>query len=115
MRTMIPSILILFLLLGSNPALAQLPPEIAADARLLRAEQAIRDDDTTRARAEIDKIILLQKEHELDLSEDFHFRAAKAAAAAGLPERALESIVKYLTVVGRGGPRYVPRLFTTQT
>ena len=110
MRTMIPSILILFLLLGSNPALAQLPPEIAADARLLRAEQAIRDGDTTRARAEIDKIILLQKEHELDLSEEFHFRAAKAAAAAGLPERALESIVKYLTVVGRGGPRYVEAL-----
>ena len=110
MRTMIPSILILVLLLGSNPALAQLPPEITADAHLLRAEQAIRDGDFARARDEIDKISLLQKEHELDLSEEFHFRAAKAAAAAGLPKGALEAVVNYLTAVGRGGPRYVEAL-----
>ena len=110
MRTMIPIILILFLLLGSTPALAQLPPEIVADSHLLRAEQAIREGDFTRARAEIDKIILLQKEHELDLSEEFHFRSAKAAAAASLPDRALEAVVKYLAAAGRDGPHYVEAL-----
>ena len=107
---MIPGILILFLLLGSTPALAQLPPEIVADSHLLRAEQAIREGDSTRARAEIDKIILLQKEHELDLSEEFHFRSAKAAAAASLPDRALEAVVKYLAAAGRDGPHYVEAL-----
>ena len=110
MHTIIPSILTLFLLLESNPALAQLPPDIAADAHLLRAEQAVRDGDSARARIEIGKINLLQMEHELDLSEEFHFRAAKAAAAAGLPERVMEAIVEYLTAVGRGGPRYVEAL-----
>ena len=110
MHTIIPSILILLLLLESNPALAQLPPDIAADAHLLRAEQAVRDGDSARARIEIGKINLLQMEHELDLSEEFHFRAAKAAAAAGLPERVMEAIVEYLTAVGRGGPRYVEAL-----
>ena len=110
MRTMIPIILILFLLLGSTPALAQLPPEIVADSHLLRAEQAIREGDSTRARAEIDKIILLQKEYELDLSGEFHFRSAKAAAAASLPDRALEAVVKYLATAGRDGPHYVEAL-----
>ena len=110
MRTMIPIILILFLLLGSTPALAQLPPEIVADSHLLRAEQAIREGDSTRARAEIDKIILLQKEYELDLSGEFHFRSAKAAAAASLPDRALEAVVKYLATAVRDGPHYVEAL-----
>ena len=110
MRAMLPMILIPVLLLGVTPALAQLPPEILADAHLLRAEQAISDGDPTRARAEIDKIILLQKEHELNLSEEFLFRCAKSAAAAALPEQALEAVIKYLTATGREGPHYVEAL-----
>ena len=61
---------------------------------------------TPRARAEIDKIILLQQEHELDLPDEFHFRYAKAAAVAGLPEQAHEAVVKYLTAAGREGRHY---------
>ena len=110
MRAMLPSILIPILLLGVTPALAQLPPEILADAHLLRAEQALRDGDKDRARAEIDKIILLQKEHELDLVEEFHFRLAKAAGMVDLLEQALESVTKYLTATGRDGPHYVEAL-----
>ena len=110
MRTRILSLLIVVLLLGATPAMAQLPPEVLADAHLLRAEQSIRDGDSTRTRAEIDKIIVLQKEHKLDLSEEFHFRSAKVAAAAGLPEQALEAVVKYLAAVGRDGPHYVEAL-----
>ena len=110
MRPTILIALILLLRSGAIAMMAQLPPEIAADAHLLRAEQAIRDGDSNRARVEIAKINLLQKEHELDLSDEFHFRAAKAAAAAGLPEQAREAVVKYLTAVGRSGPRYVEAL-----
>ena len=110
MRTMIPSLLILFLLSGATLVRAQLPPEILADSHLLRAEQAIRDGDPARAGAEIDKIRLLQQEHELNLSEEFLFRHAKAAAAAALPEQALEAVVKYLAATGREGPHYVEAL-----
>ena len=105
MRTVILDSLIL-LLLGALPAVAQLPPEILADSYLLRAEQAIEEGDPTRARAEIDKTLELVKEHDLDLPEEFHFRYAKAAAAVGLPEQALEAVVKYLTLAGREGRHY---------
>ena len=105
MRTMISGVLIL-ILWGGVPALAQLPPEIQADFHLLRAEQAIGESDTARAMVELDKIILLQKEHELDLPEEFHFRYAQVAAAADLPEQALEAVVRYLTAAGREGRHY---------
>ena len=110
MRILILNLLILVSWSGAILVMAQLPPEILADSYLLRAEQAIRDGDKDRARAEIDKIILLQKEPELDLSEEFHFRYAKTAAAAALPEQALEAVVKYLTAVGREGQHYVEAL-----
>ena len=102
---MISGVLI-FILWGAVPALAQLPPEIQADVYLLRAEQAIDEREPARALVEIDKIILLQKEHELDLPDEFHFRYAKAAAAADLPEQALEAVVTYLTLAGREGRHY---------
>ena len=110
MRTRLPSVLFLILWPGPAPALGQLSPEILADSHLLRAEQAIRDGDKDRARAEIDKILLLQKEHELDLVEEFHFRLAKAAGTTDLPEQALESVTKYLTAAGRDGLHYVEAL-----
>ena len=106
MRTVFLSVLIPLLLLGATPAVAQLPPEIQADSYLLRAQQAIDESDPARALVELDKIILLQKEHELDLPDEFHFRYAKAAAAAGLPEQALDAVVKYLTLAGREGRHY---------
>ena len=109
MRTMISGVLIL-ILWGAVPALAQLPPEIQADFYLLRAEQAIDESDTARAMVELDKIILLQKEHELDLPDEFHFRHAQAAAAADLAEQALEAVEKYLLAAGREGRHYVEAL-----
>ena len=110
MRTMMPSLLILFLLSGATPAVAQLPPDIIADSYLLRAEQAVRDGDHARARDAINKILDLQKEHDLELPTDFHFRYAKAADSSDWPEQALESVVRYLTAAGREGQHYVEAL-----
>ncbi len=109
MRTMISSVLVL-VLWGAVPVPAQLPPEILADSYLLRAEQAIEEGDPTRARSEIDKTLELEKEHDLDLPEEFHFRYAKAAVAAGLPEQAHEAVVTYLTLAGREGRHYLEAL-----
>ena len=109
MRAMIPGILIL-LLRCAVPVLAQLPPEILADSYLLRAEQAIGEGDQARARAEIDKIILLQKETDIELSDDFQFRFAKVADAVGFAQQALDAVSKYLTLSGREGQHYVEAL-----
>ena len=91
-------------------ASAQLPPEIRADAYLLQAEQAIRNGDIFRAQAAIQNILRLQKEHELDLSDEFHFRYAKAADAVDLSDQALEAVLKYLVASGREGQHYVEAL-----
>ena len=72
----------------------------------MRAEQAIRDGDLTRARAVIDEILALQKEHELDLPDEFHFRYAKAAFSAGSIQAAIGSVNQYLTASGRDGEFY---------
>ena len=110
MRTLMPILLILVSWSGAIPTMAQLSPEILADAYLLRAEQAIRAGDKDRARTEIDKILLLQKEYGLDLAEEFHFRLAKAAGTVGLLKLALESVTKYLQAAGREGSHYVEAL-----
>ena len=106
MRTVITNVVVSVLLGSFTGAAAQLPPEIMADSYLLRVEQAVRDGDQAQARAVIQKILELQKEHELDLPDEFHFRYAKAASAADLPEQAHEAVVKYLTLAGREGKHY---------
>lgn len=68
-----PVFLSVLILLGVISAKAQLSPEVLADSYLLlveRLEKAISERDLTRARAEIDKMILLRKKHELDLPEE---------------------------------------------
>ena len=110
MRRMITGVVVSVLLGGFTVAAAQLPPDIMADSYLLRVEQAIRDGDHARARDVIHKILDLQKEHELDLPDEFHFRYAKVAAAADLPEQALEAVVRYLAAAGREGEHYVEAL-----
>ena len=108
-QDMIPSVL-LVVVIAAIPAVAQLPPEILADSYLLRVEQALQSGDQARARDEIDKIILLQQERDLSLSEEFLFRYAKAAAVVDRPDLALESVTKYLTVAGRDSPHYAEAL-----
>ena len=109
MRIMILSILIPVLWSAAIPAMAQLPPEILADSYMLEVEQAFRDGDHSRARAKIQEILRLQTEHDLNLPE-LDYWQAKAADSMDLPEQALESILRYLTVVGREGRNYVEAL-----
>ena len=89
---------------------SQLSPNIIADAYLMQAEQSIRDDDHNRARDAVQDIRNLQEQHELDLSDEFHFRYAKAADVLNLPDQALESVLKSLAASGREGQHYVEAL-----
>ncbi len=110
MQSVSRSFFVLFSLGFFTVASSQLPPEIRADAYLLQSEQAIHNGDTFRAQAAIQNILRLQKEHELDLSDEFHFRYAKAANAVDLSDQALESVLKYLVSSGREGQHYVEAL-----
>ena len=110
MQRMIRSIFILCLLGSFTVVSAQLPPEIRVDAYLLQAEQSIQDGDHNRARDAMQNIHNLQEQHGLDLSDEFHFRYAKAADVLDMPDQALESVVKYLAVSGREGQHYLEAL-----
>lgn len=85
---------------------AQLPPEIQVDRHLVRAQRLLSEDRPWAALAEMDKIVALQKEHDLTLPREFHFKYARVAFAAGRTETAIDSLNKYLVVAGREGEFY---------
>ena len=96
----------------SRPAAAagQLPPEIMADRYLLKAEQAVGDQDLEIARLALERLQALQTERGLELAQEDHFRLAKAWEAAGEPERALQAAVRYLQLGGRDAEHYTEAL-----
>ena len=53
-------------------AAAQLPPEIMADRYLVRVERLMAEKNHTAALEMMDKIIALQKEHNLTVPDEFH-------------------------------------------
>ena len=57
-------------------ASAQLPPEIMADRYLMRAEQLHAEKDYAGALKAMEKVIALQKEHNITLPDEFHFKYA---------------------------------------
>jgi hypothetical protein len=85
---------------------AQLPPEITVDRYLLRAERLLAEKDHQAALEVMNKIIALQKEHELTLPEEFHFQYARLALSAGSLQTAMESVNRYLAAAGREGEFY---------
>ena len=94
-------------LLGfSAVASAQLPPEIITDKYLMQAEQLHVKKDYVAALNVMDKAIALQKEHNLTLPVEFHFKYAQVALAADSTRIALESVTRYLSSTGREGEFY---------
>ena len=95
---------------GAGPPAGQLPPDIVADRYLLQAERAMRDGNPAAARAAMERLDALQREHGLNPAAEDHFRYAQAWEAAGQPQRAMESAVRYLQLQGRDAERYTEAL-----
>ena len=114
MQRVIGSVVVSVLLRGFTVAVAQLPPEVQADAYLLEVEQAIGDGNYDRAWDRLQDILRLQTDNDLDLPE-FNFWYAKAAAAMNMPEQALESVTEYLTEGGRQATLYAEALALLNT
>ena len=87
-------------------AAAQLPPEILMDKYLRQAEQLVREKDYPGARAAMEKLVALQQEHALETDPEDHFRYAQVWSSLGVPERAIESLVRYLELRGRDAEHY---------
>ena len=84
----------------------QLPPEIQIDRHLLRAERLLADGEPVAALEAMNEVIALQEEHDLVLQDDFHFRYAEVAYAAGRTQTAIASLNAYLVAAGREGESY---------
>ena len=102
----IGSVWVAFWLGFYSVAAAQLPPEVMVDRYLLQTERLMAKKDHEGAFEIIKKIAALQKEHDLTLPDEFHFRSAKVAFSAGSLQVAKESVNKYLTAAGRESDFY---------
>ena len=87
-------------------AAAQLPPDVLVDKYLLQAKLLSEEKNHKGALEAMDRIVALQKEHRLTLPEDFPFRYAQTALAAGSVQAAIESVNRYLSATGREGKYY---------
>ena len=106
MQRMIRSIFVLFSLGFFTVVSAQLPPKIMADKHLIHAEQLYAAKDYAEAFKVMKKIIALQQEHSLTLSDEFHFKYAQVALSADSTRIALESVTRYLSATGDEGQFY---------
>ena len=82
------------------------PPDVLVDKHLLQAKMLSEDKDHKGALRAMDRIVALQKEHDLTLPEGFPFHYAQTALAAGSAQAAIDSVNQYLTATGREGKYY---------
>ena len=106
MRGVMGSVLVAVWLACFTVTAAQLPPEIMADRYLLQAERLLGEKDHEGALEAMNKIIALQRENNLTLPDEFHFKYAQIAFSAGAVKAALDSVNKYLVTAGREGQFY---------
>ena len=106
MRGVIGSVLVAVWLGFFTVAAAQLPPDVVADKYLVQAERLIAAERYGAALEVMDKIVALQREHDLALPEEFHFTYARAALSAGSIKTAMDSVNRYLSAAGREGEYY---------
>ena len=110
MRSLIRATCIVILFGFFTVASAELPPEIMVDKYLIQAEKLHAAKDYAAAFDVMQKIVALQKEHNLTVSDDFHFRYAQVALSADSIHIALESVTRYLASTGKEGEFYKEEL-----
>ena len=87
-------------------AAGQLPPDVLVDKYLLQARMLNEEKDHKGALEAMDRILALQKEHDLTLPKAFPFQYAQMAFAAGSVQATIDSANRYLTAAGREGKYY---------
>ena len=92
--------------LPARQVAAELPPDIMVDKYLLQAEQFIAKKSYRAAFKAINKIVALQRKHNLTLPDEFHFKYARVALSADSIKTAINLVNKYLAAAGREGEFY---------
>jgi hypothetical protein len=93
-----------FVIVGT--VFAQLPPEIQLDRYLVRAERQIEERDFTGAKDSLNRVLGLQKQHEIEVPEEFSLMHAQVSLGLGLHAEAIASAMRYLRLAGRAGEHY---------
>jgi len=91
---------------GVPPPAAQLPLKILVDRQLVRAERLLANDDPGAALEVMNGILALRDRHHLVLEDDFRFKYAQVAFAAGQTQTAITWLQEYLASAGRAGEFY---------
>lgn len=92
---------------GADPRRGlQLPPEILADKYVSQAQRLLREEDPHGARQAMENSLSLQQDHGLEPRPEDHFGYAEVWFGLGEPERAIQSLVRYLQLRGRDADRY---------
>ena len=85
---------------------AQLPPEIVMDKYMVQAERLMKENDPKAALEAMEKVVALQREHELALPDVFSFKYGQVLLSAGSVQAAIDAVSRYLVVEGRSGRFY---------
>ena len=85
---------------------AQLPPEIEMDRHTVRAEQHMEEGNFYLAMQSLDRALALQKEHGIEVPEEFLFAYGQVSLELERYDDAIESVTEYLTRTGREGEHY---------
>ena len=101
---------LLVLAFGPLALLAQLAPDIQADLYALRAQSVVEDQDYSRLRVELEKILDLHAQHELPIPAEIYFRYAEVLQQQCALEGALKNVLLYLGQADRRGESYTAAL-----
>ncbi len=94
------------IILASDSRPAELPPEIQVDRLLIQAERQSASGEHVSAVSTLQRALGVYEEHDLEIPADFWFLQAGAQQRAGLQERAIEAVTRYLQKAGREGKHY---------
>lgn len=87
---------------GVDRAQRKLRPRVLADKYLVQADQLHEKKDFEGALKLIGKIIALEKEHDFQLRDEFHFQRAQIAYSAGFIQTAVDALHEYLAPESEG-------------
>lgn len=106
MANRIRRVVIIALFGSTTPSVAQLSPEDRVAEYQGRAEQLKAQKDYRAAADMMDMIVVLQREHDLILPAEFHFKYAQIALLAGRIGTAIYSATKYMQLAGKNGKNF---------
>ena len=93
-----------------NGLAADLPPDIQADRHLVMAEQWIGKGNYVAAKASLDQVLAVSRQHDLEIPDAFWFKYGRVSFESREYEDAVDGATRYLQAAGRKGEHYLDAL-----